>query len=184
MKSIDLIRFALTATFALALFTLGVSQQFDWMPSGGNELLVQATENCGSCDDVETLLATERTEEEWREYFEGQDGALEGMSENSIRTLAGYLALAASPDGGGSADDLPDDGRLLSQQQCMICHSIAAPMTQGWTVERWMSHFGSGTHSTIRMPESRARMIANYLAHNSVSPEVIPAALRENDPAY
>lgn len=161
--------------------------QYEFMPPGGSELLVRVMEACEGCEPAQELLTSERSEEEWREYFAGHEAAVEELGDAGLATLAGYLAavtpLSEVPDP-LAADGLPPDGRIQTLQQCTNCHGITSPITQDWEPERWIRHFERGTHEAIGLEELRKVLIANYLGHNTLSIDDVPAEIRGADPAY
>lgn len=182
---------AILAVVAASVLGLAVAQDsYDWLPSGGSDLIVQIASECEPCDDLATMLTTERTQEEWQVYFE-ESGAAERLSEAELGTVSGYLALEA-PVGEGDVPEgndvdpgsLPIDGRLATLQQCMICHGLARPITQTWPYDQWVSHFEGPTHSTIGMDEVQMQKIANYLANNTVPAEELPDDIRGDAPGY
>lgn len=63
------------------------------MPRGGCTLLLEVLENCDDCrDDLQTILRTKRTPEEWGAYFQDR-GAMKNLTEKEITTLVVYLAI-------------------------------------------------------------------------------------------
>jgi hypothetical protein len=170
-----------------ALFTLvAVAQeQFAFMPKGGAQLLREALERCSTCDEVRALASEERAAEEWKDYLEEHEGALEGLSDDEVETLAHYLATIFPAEQVEDPGSLPLDGRRLVLENCQLCHTVAIPITQDRTVEQWLELVRVSPHDAVNLDRRGWELLAGYLAFNAPIPmEQIPPELRRGGAGY
>lgn len=156
------------------------------LPHGGNDLLAAVLDVCETCDDVDELATAERTRDEWEAYFRDQEhsdegeseaGALVGLSDEEIDTLAAYLAINLPMPEDDVHDDmevaaLPADGRELMQRYCVSCHSLAVSVLPEWQIEQlWLEVLQDPHHRGIGLSEQRLEEIAAYLSINPIEPD-------------
>ena len=171
----------------LLLFAAATAQddRFAFMPQGGIQLLQSVLDTCSDCGSLPELSAGERSAEQWRTYLD-ERGALEGMSEQQVQTLARYLASAFPAEAAiEQVSALPPDGRTLVIFQCQVCHSIAIPMLEDRDVGYWLGHRTRPPHDAFDLSDAEWARIADYLALNAPIPEeTIPQELRQGAGGY
>lgn len=157
---------------------------FAFMPADGPFLLQRVLGECGECDAVAELAGTDRDAEGWRTYFADR-GALEGLEQAQVDTLVHYLAGNLPAEGVDSVEDLPRGGAEIAEVQCTVCHSIALPMTEDRTVERWREHERIPPHDALGLSDREWQTLARYLALNApVAEGAIPPELLRGAGGY
>lgn len=208
---VPLLIVAVLVAFALAQEE---EEEWAWVPAGGCTLLFEALEDCTTCDDIVSIVTSERTQEEWKEYFEGQEsarengdedeegeetgkGALRGFTEQQINTLLDYLAINMPV----AKDELPEDpaeidcsvlpveGKKLTLQYCLSCHPMSVVAYEDRDLDGWMVLLEGRTHSQVleanALTEKQIQELAHYLANNMPIPEEdIPEEHRGLPPGY
>lgn len=203
-------RFKLLApVMALVVGLVGwalAQDQYDWMPDGGQALLMTTLDHCADCDDLKTLMQVDRSQEEWKTYFterastredlseeEQQKGALAGLEEPKINTLTTYLSFNFPIPDEDIPDELPEDatevlppdGRDLTIDYCGSCHSLAVPVNQDKEYVAWWNVVSGGSHQGIELNETELETLAHYLANNMPVPkDQLPEELEELPPGY
>lgn len=173
----------LVAAWALS-FAVAQDDPFAFMPAGGPGVLQEVLDACGECDDVAELAGMDYDAEGWRAYFADRD-ALGELEQAQVETLVHYLALNLPADGVESLDDLARGGAELAEVQCTVCHSIAVPMTEDRTAERWRQHEEVPPHDSLGLSDTEWWTLARYLSSNAPVPEdAIPAELLQGAGGY
>jgi hypothetical protein len=166
---------------------------FDWFPKGGCMLLLEAMENCDGWTELETIMKSKKSEEEWKAYFQSKKGALEGMTEKEVKTLAAYLAYNAPakkikvPKNPKKmkCSKLPQSGRILMLEKCSLCHPIGPPLKEDRDVEGWRSAYSFPPHPQLQLSNTELETLIRFLAYNMPLPdEVIPEELKAELPGY
>ena len=180
---------SLMMLFSINVVT-GGDDPFAFMPAGGKQLLTDLLENCATCDDIESIALTDRTEEEWKEYFSNQEtslqnlpdeelsrGAFANLTAQSEQTLTSYLTVNFPLK--RWRKKYPLDGRQMALETCIACHgAIWAPSTR--PVAGWLSTFKQPMHSSIPFRKTQAAELAHYFAINlPISIEEIPEELMQ-----
>lgn len=178
------IRRTLLPLVALLLPALALAQdQFSFMPPSGPELLAYVLETCDGCDDIETLAKMDLDDAGWQEYFDERD-ALVDLFPDEVEMLVGYLRINF-PNARATATNLPRGGRLLTINNCQLCHSIAVPMTLDRELTRWMEHRSTVPHDSLTLSAREWDTIAHYLTIAAPLPlDVIPEQLRRGAGGY
>ena len=154
------------------------------MPPDGPDVLASVLEACPTCEVVAELSIQERSAEEWQEYFT-EEAALTGRSEAEVLTLISYLAINFPSTGVRDLATLPRGGRYLVMMNCQLCHSIAIPLTQTRSLERWLEHRRTSPHDSLSLNAVQWDTIAHYLTYNTPLPlEAIPEELRMGAGGY
>lgn len=157
---------------------------FDFMPAGGKMLLERALAQCEACAGIAELSAEERSADDWQGHLDDQ-GALDDFTEAEVATLTHYLASNLPAEGVEQLDDLPRSGREIVIVQCTVCHSIAVPMTEDRTAERWREHIRVPPHDAIGLPDEEWATLSSYLGNNAPLPvDQIPEELRRGAGGY
>ena len=183
---------------AMMLFSLstvdGDEDPFAFMPVGGKQLLTELLEKCKTCDEMETIATTDRTEKAWREYLVSREtalqnlpreeldrGALANLTAQEERTLVAYLTVNFPLK--RWRKKYPQEGREMALEICIACHgAIWAPSTR--PVSGWLSTFKQPMHSGIPFRKTQAQELAHYFAINLPIPvEEIPEELMQ-EPNY
>lgn len=173
---------------ALAVCTsVGVAlaqADFDFMPDGGRNLLVQVFDADPSI--LAGITAQKLEAEDWQTLVQDHKP---GLTEAEARTLASYMALnlpLADPSTLADlapetlADALPRDGKDLAIRNCQGCHGFyTGYLGHSRDVNGWLVMFNSPFHLEIRMNPTERRTFAHYSALNLPLPiENVPADLR------
>lgn len=175
--------FAFSLVLLLAMSSGRAQDPFSFMPLSGPELLTQVLSECGDCTDIATLAGEEGTPEEWLERFT-KIGALDGLTEDQVTMLVNYLAINF-PNGATDTSSLPRGGRSMTILNCQLCHSIAVPMTQERTLDRWSQHRYMAPHDTLSLTDKEWETLAHYLTVSAPLPlEAIPEQLRRGAGGY
>ncbi|OGF56706.1 MAG: hypothetical protein A2Z21_06355 [Candidatus Fraserbacteria bacterium RBG_16_55_9] len=197
---------AAAVAFALAQ----EEDKFAWVPAGGCTLTLEVVKNCTNCDDIVTIVTSQKTRDEWKAYFEGKEtskknesedqkgiGALQGLTEQKINTLLDYLTLNMPvvkdqlPADPAKIDCtvLPMDGKQELLQFCLSCHPISVPAYEDRDLEGWLALLEDRTHITAldanKVTEKQRQELAHYLTYNMPIPEdQIPQEFRGRPPGY
>jgi hypothetical protein len=172
---------------------------YKFMPKGGREMFVEALGRCANCDPAE-IVASRRTAEDWLKYFAGRQtakdkkaGVLAHLGDKQAKTLASYMAanlpLAKASVAKGSKIDwkaaLPLDGRELTLEKCMGCHSLGATMLNDADLKGWDMILKKSDHRVLRMTDKEILTLQHYLTINAPVPEEsVPKELRQSAGVY
>jgi hypothetical protein len=170
---------------------------FDFIPSGGRTLLAQVLDSKPPPADVQALLTSRHTREEWVADLKERArriAALRALDERELLTLADYLAAnmplpaarvpaaTASPHGKGA---LPRDGRDMALDYCQSCHIITVTVTQDRTREHWLGTMNKPSHVQIKLSPEERDALARYLVRNAGIPiDQVPEDLRAGGATY
>lgn len=190
----------------LVSLALAGPDAFEFMPKGGREMLLEVVGRCANCDDIVTIVTTRRTQEEWLKYFTGRQsslknladekkkGALATLAERQMSTLVSYLAINTPipkeklPKDTKKVDwlsFLPPDGRQLTLEKCMGCHSIGVTVLNAADMRGWAMILRKSDHAVIKLTERETETLKSYLAVNMPVPEEeVPEELRKSGGAY
>ena len=192
-----------------ALFTgaaPAAEDEFKFMPKGGREMFVEVLAGCSNCDNIATVVTTQGTQEDWLKYFSGRQsslkspagdrkkGALANLGDKQTKTLLSYLAVNTPISKDKLPKDakkinwtalLPLDGRQLTLEKCMGCHSIGVTVLNEADYKGWGMIMRKSDHVVIRMTEKETETLKQYLAANMPLPEdQVPKALRQSSGTY
>jgi mono/diheme cytochrome c family protein len=196
-------RSALLATLSLLVAMLvspawaqGYDPIFDFIPSGGRTLLAQVLESKPPAADVQALLTTKHSREEWVADLKARAKtvpALRSLDERELLTLADYLAanipLPAESVPAATAGDLkralPHDGRDMALNYCQSCHIITVTITQDRSREHWLGTMNKPSHVQIKLTPEERDALARYLVRNAGIPiDQVPEDLRAGGATY
>jgi hypothetical protein len=136
----------------------------DWLPRGGDLLLVEVLAGCSGCDDLAALAAADRSREEWRDYFD-ERGALGALTEKEVAALMSYLEINL-PRPGLSLAALPEGGAITTLNVCSGCHSPAPVLTGQMVETEWYDFFHVGHGEFVGMfgmDDATLRTMAAYV---------------------
>jgi mono/diheme cytochrome c family protein len=197
----------LTSGLVLAGLALAADDTFKFMPKGGRELLLEVKAKCANCDDLVTLVTTKRSADDWQKYFAGKQstvtglsdaekrkGALASFTEKQIKTLASYLSinlpmakdkLPQDPARAQWETVLPADGRKLTLDKCMGCHSLATTVLISGDLNGWGVIMRKSDHVNLGMNEQQLQTLLHYLTINMPVPESeIPDEFKKGTGGY
>jgi hypothetical protein len=169
---------------------------FSFIPHGGRTLLAQVLGNRPVAGDVQAMLATKHTRDEWVAYLKehtAQLPAVAKLSPKELQTLADYMAfnmpLAAkaptSPSQANWEKALPLDGRDMALDKCQGCHIITVVITQDRTKEAWLGTMNKPSHVQIKLSKDQREALASYLVLNAAIPiDKVPEDLRAGGASY
>lgn len=186
---------------------LAADDALKFMPKGGRELLVEVKAKCANCDDLVTLVTTKRSADDWQKYFTGKQSTVTGLSdaekrkgalatftEKQIRTLTAYLSinlplardqLPRDPARAQWEAVLPVDGRKLTLDRCMGCHSLATTILISGDLNGWGVIMRKSDHVNLGMNAQQLQEILHYLAINMPVPESeIPDEFKKGTGGY
>ncbi len=192
---------------ALAGLARAAEDKLAFMPKGGVQLLLEVKAKCANCDDLATLVTTKRSEDDWLKYFTGRQstatglpdaekkkGALATFSDQQIKTLVAYLAinlpmakdaLPRDPARAQWESVLPADGRKLTLDKCMGCHSLATTILISGDLNAWGVIMRKSDHQNLRMSAQQLQELMHYLAINMPVPDSeIPDEFRKGGIGY
>lgn len=167
----------LAAIFAGLLFGQALAEEdyYDWMPKGGRQLLFKALERCQGCEGIQDIVKLKKTQDEWKTYFQGKQGALATLTEKQVKTLTAYLAfnlpvkkekIQQNPEK-FDYSMLPPDGRILSLEACTLCHPIGPILTQEKDASGWVGLYGRPPHDEVEFSEQGMKTLTHYLVINT-----------------
>ena len=197
----------LISGLALAGLALAADDAFKFMPKGGRELLIEVKAKCANCDDLVTLVTTRRSADDWQKYFTGKQSTVTGLSdaekrkgalatftEKQIRTLTAYLSinlplardqLPRDPARAQWEAVLPVDGRKLTLDRCMGCHSLATTILISGDLNGWGVIMRKSDHVNLGMNAQQLQELLHYLAINMPVPESeIPDEFKKGTGGY
>ena len=179
---------------------------YQFMPKGGRDLFVQVLAACTNCNDIVAAVATQSSQEAWLKYFtakqsrqkvaaaEAKRGALAGLSDKQTRVLLTYLAvntpvpkekLPRDPKSANWTSVLPPDGRQLTLEKCMGCHSLGVTVLNEADYRGWGMIMRKSDHVVIRMTEKEVETLKQYLSIITPIPQdQVPKELRESAGTY
>jgi hypothetical protein len=170
---------------------------FDFIPSGGRTLLAQVLDGKPPAADVQALLTSRHTREEWTADLKERGkriAALRALDERELMTLADYLAanmplpadrVPAATAGAGAKRALPRDGRDMALNFCQSCHIITVTVTQDRTREHWLGTMNKPSHVQIKLTPEERDALARDLVHNAGIPiDQVPEDLRAGGATY
>jgi len=185
--------------------------QWNWVPSGGATLLLDTVKNCTNCDDIVTILTSQKTHDDWKAYFEGKDstrtnddskkqvgvGAFKGLTQSQINTILDYATINLPVDKSKLPSDpakidtsvLPMQGKDLLLAYCMSCHSIAVPVTEVRDLPGWTAIITDSVHSGATkansLTDQQVQELIHYLSDNMPVPtDQIPPEYQQRPPGY
>jgi hypothetical protein len=170
---------------------------FDFIPSGGRNLLSEVLDGKPPAADVRALLTSKRTSEEWLVDLKGRAKAipaLQALDDRELRTLADYLhfnmplpaaKVPADPTKVDLKKLLPRDGRDIALEYCQSCHIITVTVTQDRTKEHWLGTMNKPSHIEIKLTPEEREALARYLVMNAGIPiDQVPEDLRAGGATY
>jgi hypothetical protein len=170
---------------------------FDFIPSGGRTLLAQVLDSKPPAADVQALLTSKHSREEWTADLKERAKripALQALDERELLTLADYLAanmplpasgVPGATTGTGAKRVLPRDGRDMALNYCQSCHIITVTITQDRTREHWLGTMNKPSHVQIKLTPEERDALARYLVKNAGIPiDQIPEDLRAGGATY
>jgi hypothetical protein len=176
------------------LFGMVMAQgYYDWMPKGGCLLLVETLDRCADCDDIQAILKAKRTQEEWKAFFQGKQGAFAGLTEKQVKTLVAYLAVNMPVAGVNLPEDqkkidcsaLPLDGRIQTLESCTLCHPVGPALTQDKDIAGWRGLYGRTPHDEVELSQKAIETLSYYLFINTpMAMEEIPEEHRVELPGF
>jgi hypothetical protein len=192
---------ATLAALGAALISPASAQEydpiFDFIPPGGRTLLAQVLDSKPPAADVQALLTSKRTREEWVADLKERAKrvpALRAMNERELATLADYLTanmplpadrVQTATAGTGAKRALPHDGRDMALNFCQSCHIITVTVTQDRTREHWLGTMNKPSHIQIKLTPEERDALARYLVENAGIPiEQVPEDLRAGGATY
>lgn len=198
MRSISLAAGALAvalSTYLVWPIAAQTPEQLTFIPAGGRTLLTNIVASKPPSDQLNALLTTKRTREEWTSYFKTHAQALpalQRLNDKERDTLADYLSyhmpLPQVPANLARTDwtrTLPKDGRDLSLENCQGCHIITVVVTQDRSKTNWLGTMGTPAHAAIKITPAERDEIATYLVLNGGIPiEQVPEELRASGATY
>lgn len=170
-------------------------EQLTFIPAGGRTLLNNIVASKPPSSELNALLTTKRSREEWAAYFKTRGQAfpaLQRLTEKERDTLADYLSyhmpLPQVPANLARTEwtrTLPKDGRDLSLDNCQGCHIITVVVTQERSKTNWLGTMGTPAHAVIKMTPAERDEVATYLVLNAGIPiEQVPEELRASGATY
>lgn len=198
---------AAAAALALGGLVRAADDKLAFVPKGGAQLLLEVKAKCGNCDDLAALVTAKRTADDWLKYFTGRTstaaglseaekkkGALAGFTDKQIKTLVTYLAInlplakdkvPADPARARWENVLPVDGRKLTLDRCMGCHSLATTLLIEGDLNAWGVIMRKSDHVNLGMNAQQLQELLNYLAINMPVPDdQIPDEFRKGGIGY
>lgn len=190
---------AATAAVILAAAASAAVDEYSFMPKGGRDLFVEVLAACANCDDIANVIAAQGSQEAWQKYFSGKQNrqkqaALSGLSEKQAKVLLTYLAVntpvakAKLPKDAKNVNwtsVLPPDGRQLTLEKCMGCHSLGVTVLNDADYRAWGMIMRKSDHVVIKMTDKEIETLKQYLAIITPMPEdQVPKQLRESAGTY
>ena len=186
MKSKNRLMLVALCTLLLESQLTLAQENTDFMPKGGKALLVQLLGHPLDTTELNKIVKTKRTAEEWQTSLAPRTGAI---NESERRTLAEYLAVnmplaektqEAEETKGGGAAALPPDGQELAMNYCQFCHSFfSGYLMIDRDVQGWLGTFEAPFHREVEMTEKERETFARYSAINMpMKIEDVPEELR------
>jgi hypothetical protein len=189
-------------SLAAAAFGVGVAvaaadeDVFSFIPHGGRTLLAQALDNRPVAGDVQAMLASKHTRDEWAAYLRGHTAQLPAvakLSDKELQTLADYMAFnmplgakaPSKPTRANWEKTLPQDGKDMALDKCQGCHIITVVVTQDRAKEAWLGTMNKPSHVQIKLSKDQREALANYLVLNAAIPiDKVPEDLRAGGASY
>lgn len=179
----------------VSIFILGIAQaiqDWSWLLKGEQPLLEEVLKKCTGCDSLQTIVATKRTQDEWKAYF-NQKGALKDLNPKEVNALIGYLAINMPVRKESLPGDpqkitvsvLPEDGRTLMLEKCTLCHPLGPILVVNKDATAWRSLYASPPHPELKMPAMEVETLVSYLIYATPIPkEKIPEELMGEIPGF
>lgn len=197
---------AAAAALALGGLARAADDKLAFVPKGGVLLLLEVKAKCGNCDDLATLVTVKRSADDWLKYFTGRQSTATGLSEaekkkgalatftdRQIKTLVTYLSInmpmpkdRVPKDPARAKWDtvLPVDGRKLTLDKCMGCHSLATTLLIEGDVPAWGVVMRKSDHANLVNAQELQELL-HYLAINMPVPDdQIPDEFRKGGIGY
>jgi mono/diheme cytochrome c family protein len=169
---------------------------FAFIPAGGRTLLAQLVASHPPADELQAILSSKRSRDEWLAYLKGKKAALkalQALSDQELMTLADYLSFNMPLAGQSAADlakgdagkALPLDGRDFALEKCQGCHIITVVVTQIKTRDAWLGTMNHPSHTRIKLTREQREALANYLVIDGGIPvDDVPPELRAGGASY
>lgn len=197
---------AVTAALALGGLARAADDKLAFVPKGGVQLLLEVKAKCANCDDLPTLATAKRSADDWQNYFTGKQSTVTGLSDaekrkgalatftpKQIKTLVTYLSinlplprdkLPRDPARAQWESILPVDGRKLTLDKCMGCHSLATTLLIEGDLNAWGVILRKSDHANLASGQQLQELL-NYLAINMPVPDSqIPDEFRKGGIGY
>lgn len=201
-----LLLLAAAAALALGGLARASDDKLAFVPKGGAQLLLEAKAKCANCDDLTTLVTVKRSADDWLKYFTGKQSTAPGLSETEkrkgalatftdkqIKTLVTYLSinmpmakdrLPKDPARARWETVLPVDGRKLTLDKCMGCHSLATTLLIEGNLNAWAVIMRKSDHANLVNAQELQELL-NYLTINMPVPDdQIPDEFRKGGIGY
>lgn len=202
-----LVLLAAAAALALGGLARAADDKLAFVPKGGVQLLLEVKAKCANCDDLATLVTTKRTADDWQKYFTGRQSTVTGLSDaekkkgalatftdRQIKTLVTYLSinmpmardkLPKDPARAQWEGVLPVDGRKLTLDKCMGCHSLATTLLIEGDLNAWGVIMRKSDHVNLAMNAQQLQELLHYLTINMPVPDSeIPDEFRKGGIGY